>query len=55
MPDVERRWLKPKSDSLEDFSRFVFWTGIRMAALYYAWRYAVGADLTDPPWHVLGL
>ena len=48
MPD--RKWLKPKSESLEDFAWFLVKLTIFIALAVFALRYAVAADLRDPPW-----
>ena len=49
------RWLTLKSESLEDFVRFAFWTGLRVLVLIYVARWALGADVGQPAWRWFSL
>jgi hypothetical protein len=58
--DRERRWLRPKSDSLEDSIEFAIRTAGNLLGLLFglalvivAFRYALGADISEPPWRLL--
>lgn len=37
-------------DLWEPHVRFWFWTLVRIALVIYAIRYAIGGNLSEPPW-----
>jgi hypothetical protein len=53
--DVSSNWNQPDWKPPEPFVGFVFKTLVRLGLLILLYRYAVGADLTEPPWRLLGV
>jgi hypothetical protein len=47
------RWLRPKSESLEEFVLWVLRVLILIAVMIFALRYAVGADVSTAPWSAM--
>ena len=47
------QWPRPQSESLEEFLPWVLRVLILSAAMIFAVRYAVGADISEAPWGAL--